>query len=118
MRALEHGQMAAFKRWWLATIVLGAIFLAGTAREWYRLIYEHGLTIRTNLFGTTYYSLVGLHASHLIFGLVALALVMAFSWLGYLRREHAERTHLIAMYWHFVDWVWVVVFTVVYIIGR
>ena len=74
VRALEHGQMAAFKRWWLATIVLGTIFLAGTAREWYLLIYEHGLTIRTNLFGTTYYSLVGLHASHLIFGLVALAL--------------------------------------------
>ena len=71
-----------------------------------------------NLFGTTYYSLVGLHASHLIFGLVALTLVMAFSWLGYLRREHAEHTHLLAMYWHFVDWVWVIVFTVVYIIGR
>ena len=118
VRALEHGQMAAFKRWWFATIVLGTIFLAGTMREWYLLIYEHGLTIRSNLFGTTYYSLVGLHASHLIFGLVALALVMAFSWLGYLRREHAERTHLIAMYWHFVDWVWVVVLTVVYIIGR
>ena len=47
VRALEHGQMAAFKLWWLATIVLGTIFLAGTAREWYLLIYEHGLTIRT-----------------------------------------------------------------------
>ena len=118
VRALEHGRMAAFKLWWLATIVLGSIFLVGTAREWYLLIYEHGLTIRTNLFGTTYYSLVGLHASHLIFGLVALSLVMTFAWLGYLRREHAAHAELLAMYWHFVDVVWIIVFTVVYIIGR
>ncbi len=118
VRALEHGRMAAFKLWWLATIVLGSIFLVGTAHEWYVLIYEHGLTIRTNLFGTTYYSLVGLHASHLIFGLVALTLVMGFAWLGYLRREHAAHAELLAMYWHFVDVVWVIVFTVVYIIGR
>ena len=104
--------------WWLATIVLALIFLVGTAREWYLLIYEHGLTIRTNLFGTTYYSLVGLHASHVILGLVALTLVMALAWLGHMRREHAERTHVLAMYWHFVDVVWVIVFTVVYVIGR
>ena len=90
VRALEHGRMAAFKLWWLATIVLGRYLLTGPAREWYMLIYEHGLTIRTNLFGTTYYSLVGLHASHLIFGLVALTLTMAFSWLGYVRRRHAR----------------------------
>ena len=118
VRALEHGRMAAFKLWWLATIVLALIFLVGTAHEWYLLIYEHGLTIRTNLFGTTYYSLVGLHATHVILGLVALILVMALAWLGHIRREHAERTHVLAMYWHFVDVVWVVVFTVVYVIGR
>ena len=118
VRALEHGRMAAFKLWWLATIVLALIFLVGTAREWYLLIYEHGLTIRTNLFGTTFYSLVGLHGTHVILGLVALTLVMVLAWRGSVRREHAERAEVLAMYWHFVDAVWVIVFAVVYVIGR
>ena len=64
--------MAAFARWWLLTIVLGGVFLFGTAREWVHLIYDEGLTISTNLFGTTYYSLVGLHAFHVTMGLLAL----------------------------------------------
>jgi cytochrome c oxidase subunit 3 len=118
VRALEHGRMQAFKLWWLATIVLALIFMAGTAREWYLLIYEHGLTIRTNLFGTTYYSLVGLHATHVILGLVALTIVMTLGFLGHVRREHAAHAEVLAMYWHFVDVVWVVVFLVVYVIGR
>jgi len=118
VRALEHGRMKAFRLWWLATIVLALIFLVGTAREWYLLIYEHGLTIRTNLFGTTFYSLVGLHGTHVILGLVALTLVMVLAWRGSVRREHAERTEVLAMYWHFVDVVWIVVFAVVYVIGR
>jgi len=118
VRALEHGRMQTFRLWWLATIVLALIFLAGTVREWYLLIYEHGLTIRTNLFGTTYYSLVGLHASHVILGLVALTLVMGLAWRGHVRREHAMHAELIAMYWHFVDVVWIAVFTVIYVIGR
>ena len=93
-------------------------FLYGTAREWQRLIYEDGLTISTNLFGTTYYSLVGLHGFHVIVGLILLSAVMAFTWLGRVRHEHAYRVDVLSLYWHFVDAVWVVVFTVVYIIGR
>src|SRR5437899_7724798 len=61
-RAIARGKGRLFAQWWLMTIALGAIFILGTAREWYRLIYQEGLTITTNLFGTTYYSLVGLHA--------------------------------------------------------
>ena len=104
--------------WWFLTIALGAVFLAGTAVEWRRLIYEEGLTIRTNLFGTTYYSLVGLHAFHVTVGLIALSVVLLFAVLGYVRREHAESVDALSLYWHFVDAVWVVVFTVVYIVGR
>jgi cytochrome c oxidase subunit 3/cytochrome o ubiquinol oxidase subunit 3 len=115
--ALARGKVRAFQLWWLLTIVLGAIFLVGTAREWHRLIYEHGLTISTNLFGTTYYSLVGLHATHVTIGLLALSLVMAFTAIGKVKQEHAERAEVLSMYWHFVDAVWVVVFTVVYIVG-
>jgi cytochrome c oxidase subunit 3/cytochrome o ubiquinol oxidase subunit 3 len=117
VKALARGAIGRFRAWWLATIVLGGIFLVGTAREWYRLIYVHGLTISTNLFGTTYYSLVGLHATHVTIGLIALSLVMAFVFFGKVTQKHAERAEVLSLYWHFVDAVWVVVFTVVYIAG-
>ncbi len=117
-RAIEHGKMAAFKLWWAVTMVLGTIFLAGTGLEWKKLIVEDHLTISTNLFGTTYYSLVGLHASHVIIGLLLMLVVMAFSLTGALKPEHAEIVKVLALYWHFVDVVWIIVFTVVYVVGR
>jgi cytochrome c oxidase subunit III len=118
MSALRVGKNVAFKLWWFLTFALGTIFLIGTGREWYHLIYEEGLTISTNLFGTTYYSLVGLHAFHVTVGLVALGVVMILALVGRVKQEHAERVDVLSLYWHFVDVVWVVVFTVVYIIGR
>jgi cytochrome c oxidase subunit 3 len=118
VRLLRSGRIVSFGLWWLLTIALGLIFLLGTLREWRQLIYHEGLTIRTNLFGTTYYSLVGLHAFHVTVGLLALATVMVFTLRGDMGNQHAERTEVLSMYWHFVDVVWVVVFTVVYIVGR
>jgi cytochrome c oxidase subunit III len=115
--ALRRSREDLFRTWWFVTIALGAYFLAGTAHEWDRLIRE-GLTITTNLFGTTFYSLVGLHAFHVVVGLLALTLVLVFALRGAIKREHAERIEVLALYWHFVDAIWVVVFTVVYIIGR
>ena len=117
-RALANGATARFLRYWLATILLGAAFLAGTAREWYELITVHHLTIGTNLFGSTYYALVGLHASHVIAGMLLMLIVAAFGLAGRVRPDHAERTDVISIYWHFVDVVWIVVLTVVYIVGR
>ena len=117
VRRLAEGETAAFGRWWIATILLGAAFLFGTAREWQHLIAVDGLTISTNLFGTTYYSLVGLHGFHVTMGLVALTMVAVFYFTGRLGREHSERLEVLSMYWHFVDAVWVVVFTVVYVVG-
>ena len=117
-RSLRAGKVQSFAAWWLLTIMLGAIFLYGTASEWHRLIYKEGLTITTNLFGTTYYSLVGLHGFHVIVGLFALSTVLAFTIFGAVKQEHAERVDVLSLYWHFVDAVWIVVFTVVYVIGR
>jgi cytochrome c oxidase subunit III len=117
-RALRKGAMGAFSSWWALTVILGAIFLGGTAREWNKLIYHDGLTISTNLFGTTFYSLVGLHASHVIVGLTMLSIVLIFALTGKLKSEHSRQVEVLSLYWHFVDAVWVVVFTVVYIIGR
>lgn len=116
--AIERGRIRAFGAWWALTMTLGTIFLAGTGLEWKRLIYTEGLTIHTNLFGTTFYSLVGLHATHVTVGLIMLSFVMVFTLLGRVEQRHAERIQVLSLYWHFVDAVWVVVFTVVYLVGR
>lgn len=117
-RFLERDRRGAFLGFWLLTIVLGGLFLFGTAQEWRRLIYEHGLRISTNLFGTTYYSLVGLHAFHVTAGLVMLSVVLLFGLAGRVGPDQSARVDALSLYWHFVDSVWVVVFTVVYVVGR
>jgi len=117
VQSLRMGKIAAFASWWFLTLLLGATFLAGTIVEWHHLIYDEGLTIQTNLFGTTYYSLVGLHAFHVLVGLLAISAVWLFTMFGKVGRDHAERVDTLALYWHFVDTVWVVVFLVVYVFG-
>jgi cytochrome c oxidase subunit 3/cytochrome o ubiquinol oxidase subunit 3 len=116
--AITRGKVKLFGIWWLLTITLGAIFIVGTGLEWRGLIYDHGLTISSNLFGTTFYSLVGLHAFHVIVGLTGLSIILALTVLGYVKQEHSERIGVFAMYWHFVDAIWVVVLSVVYFIAR
>ena len=118
VRGLRNAKVGAFGSWWFITIALGAIFLVGTGLEWRRLIFEKGLTVSTNLFGTTYFSLVGLHAFHVTMGLIVLTIGMIFALLGKVKQEHSERADIFSLYWHFVDVVWVIVFTVVYVIGR
>jgi cytochrome c oxidase subunit III len=118
VRALTRGAVHRCAAWLVATVVLAVVFLTGTAAEWLRLITRDGLTIGTNLFGTTFYALVGLHASHVVVGLVMLTLVAVLAWSRALRPGHAERVELVSWYWHFVDAVWVVVLTVVYVVGR
>ena len=117
-KSLERSNRPAFLALWSLTIILGGLFLFGTGREWHRLIYEHGLTLSTNLFGTTYYSLVGLHAFHVTAGLIMLTIVLIFGLAGRVDKDQFRRVGVLALYWHFVDAVWVVVFTVVYIVGR
>jgi cytochrome c oxidase subunit 3 len=116
--ALHKGKLRQCTAHLAGTVLLGSIFLGSTAREWYHLIHDEGLTIQTNLFGTTYYSLVGLHASHVVVGLIMLSLVLLFSLFGRVKVEHTGKLETLALYWHFVDAVWVVVFTVVYVLGR
>jgi cytochrome c oxidase subunit 3/cytochrome o ubiquinol oxidase subunit 3 len=121
-----HASVAALKKsntrmcsfWLAATVLLGGIFIVGTAHEWYDLICKHGLSISTNLFGTTFYSLVGLHATHVVVGLILLSLALLFSLRGEMKEQHSEKLEVLSLYWHFVDAVWVVVFLVVYVLGR
>lgn len=117
-RALARHQMGAFKAWWAVTILLGAEFIRQTAIEWHHFIHDLNFTVATNLFGTTFYTLVGLHASHVIVGLFFLLLVMIVTLTGFPIATQERRVKILSVYWHFVDAVWVVVFTVVYVIGR
>src|SRR5271154_4726854 len=102
-KCLARGITFAFLGFWLLTIALGGLFLYGTGQEWHRLIYEDGLTISTNLFGTTYYSLVGLHAFDVTVGLVMLSLVAVFGLAGRVGISESGRIAVLSMYWHFVD---------------
>src|SRR5947199_6187221 len=117
-KALRRGGQGGFILWWLATIALGVVFLLGTAYEWNGLIVRHQLTISRNLFGTTYYTLVGLHALHVTGGVTIMGIVLGLALARQVTSANRAGVGLVAWYWHFVDVVWVVVFTVVYLVGR
>jgi cytochrome c oxidase subunit III len=111
-RALRRNQGSVFRVLWGATIALGIAFLCGTAYEWSGLIGHHRLTISRNLFGTTFFTLVGFHALHVTVGVIVMLIVLALA----LRRQlKTASVELVSWYWHFVDVVWIVVFTVVYL---
>jgi len=114
VKFLEKGVIPIFIAFLFITALLGSIFLGFTAFEWYGLIFEHGLTIRTNLFGSTFYSLVGFHAAHVTIGVLIMLLILVLSLGGHVRSEHSHRVDMFSWYWHFVDVVWIFVFTVVY----
>jgi cytochrome c oxidase subunit 3 len=116
--AERHNHVNGFRIWWGLTIGLGALFLVGTGIEWYDLIVKHRLKPWTNLFGSTYFTLVGFHAFHVTIGLVVMSMLLGFSLVRGLPARQPLDTELVSWYWHFVDGVWVVVFTVVYLVGR
>ena len=113
--SLERGKQALFRLFWALTIALGIAFLAGTAYEWYGLIVDEHLTISRNLFGTTFYTLVGFHAFHVTVGVIAMSVLLALALGRQVTREHSLAAKLVSWYWHFVDGVWIVVFAVVYL---
>ena len=117
-RALRRGSGGRFLLLWAATIGLGVAFLGGTAFEWHDLIERQHLTISRNLFGTTYYTLVGLHALHVSGGVVVMLIVLGLALRRQVSAANPAGVGLVSWYWHFVDGVWVVVFTVVYLVGR
>jgi cytochrome c oxidase subunit 1/cytochrome c oxidase subunit I+III len=106
-----------FIRWWVASIVLGAIFLIGQLTEYVRL-YSDGITIGTNLFTSAFFTLTGFHGLHVFVGLILLSVVglmaAAGDFVGGRRRASVD---VVSIYWHFVDGVWVVIFSLVYLLG-
>jgi cytochrome c oxidase subunit III len=116
--ALGRDNRGRFLLLWAATIGLGLVFLGGTAFEWHDLITRQHLTISRNLFGTTYYTLVGLHALHVTGGVILMLIVLALALQRQVTTANRSGVGLVSWYWHFVDVVWLVVFTVVYVVGR
>jgi cytochrome c oxidase subunit 3/cytochrome o ubiquinol oxidase subunit 3 len=117
-KGLRRGSGKRFVLWWLATILLGTLFVLMTGLEWNDLIVGHGLTLGRNLFGTTYFSLIGLHATHVSVGVLLMLTVLGLFAGGAFTTAQTAGAELVSWYWHFVDGVWVVIFTVVYIVGR
>ena len=120
--AINRGDLKAFRIWLLSTCMLGATFLGFQVFEFYDF-QEHGLTPRTNLFGTTFFTLTGFHGAHVTVGVIWLLSIFGYSLIGGKKAERilADRealsVDLAALYWHFVDIVWIVIFAVVYLIG-
>lgn len=117
-KKLQLGDERSFCRLWAVTIGLGLLFLVGTAYEWHTLITTHHLTISRNLFGTSYYTLVGFHGLHVTAGLVIMLIVLGLVIGRRLSGRDRTGVEMISWYWHFVDGVWLVVFTVVYLATR
>ncbi|MBI2166133.1 MAG: cytochrome c oxidase subunit 3 [Chloroflexi bacterium] len=114
--AITRGRVKAFRIWIMCTAILGATFLGFQAFEFRHFALE-GLTPRTNLFGSTFFTLTGFHGAHVTVGVIWLLSLFGYSFRGDLTRESGLSVDLAALYWHFVDIVWIVIFTVVYLIG-
>jgi cytochrome c oxidase subunit 3/cytochrome o ubiquinol oxidase subunit 3 len=115
LSALQRGDVARCRVWLLATALLGLTFVGGQVYE-FTTFYEEGLTLSTNLFGTTFYVLTGFHGTHVVIGIVMLLTLLGLSFTGKITPQNSETVEMVGLYWHFVDVVWIVIFTVVYLI--
>jgi cytochrome c oxidase subunit 3/cytochrome o ubiquinol oxidase subunit 3 len=117
-RALKQENLSRFLLLWGLTITLGGLFILGTINEWRELIGTYGLWMNVNIFGTCYFTLVGFHALHVTVGLTIMSTVFGLAWRRHVTPAHRPVVEAVSWYWHFVDGVWVVVFSLVYLIGR
>lgn len=112
-KCYTRGRNSAFLNWLVATILLGAVFMFGQGREYIHL-YRANVTVSRNIFGTAFFTLTGFHGLHVLLGLLALAILLGVA-IADRSGGQSSAVRTIATYWHFVDWVWVVIFSVVYI---
>ena len=112
--ALTRGDMRRNRLWLLTTALLGTIFIGGQVYEFTSFVRE-GLGFTTNIFGSAFYTLTGFHGVHVTVGILMLLSLVGLSLRGSLSQERAETVEIIGLYWHFVDIVWIVIFTVVYL---
>ncbi len=114
-RSLQAGNLVGWRGWLVLTMVLGLVFLVGQGHEYYDLMFHQHVVINTNLFGTTFFTLTGFHGLHVGVGLILLAVMLVMTLRGDFQSGRTEPAHAAALYWHFVDAVWLAVFSVVYL---
>ena len=114
---IRRGNVRNFRIWILCTAFLGATFLGFQVFEFREFAIHGGLTPRTNLFGSTFFTLTGFHGAHVTLGVVWLVSLFGYSFKGDLTPQEGLSVDIAALYWHFVDVVWIVIFTVIYLIG-
>ena len=115
LAAIQRGDHRRLRIWLLTTALLGATFVGGQAYE-FTVFTREGLNLRTNLFGSSFYVLTGFHGAHVTIGVLMLLSLFSLSVKGRLPTGRAETVELVGLYWHFVDVVWIVIFTLVYLI--
>jgi heme/copper-type cytochrome/quinol oxidase subunit 3 len=115
-RSLHNGNRRGFIIWLLITIGLGVVFLGGQAYEYLELISEN-ITISRNTFGTSFYTLTAFHGLHVAGGLIALGIIAILAFMGDFRTRQSSAVNTVSLYWHFVDVVWIAVFTTVYLVS-
>jgi cytochrome c oxidase subunit 3/cytochrome o ubiquinol oxidase subunit 3 len=101
--------------WLITTALLGSVFIGGQIYE-FTVFYKEGLKLSTNLFGSTFYVLTGFHGAHVSIGIIMLLAAAFMSWRGRITQRNWESIEIVGLYWHFVDVIWIVIFTVIYLI--
>ena len=115
LAAIQRDDHHRARTWLLTTALLGAVFVGGQAYE-FTVFYREGLRLQTNLFGSSFFVLTGFHGAHVTIGVLMLLSLFGLSVRGRLPKERAETVELVGLYWHFVDVVWIVIFTLIYLI--
>ena len=115
LAAIQRDEHHRARTWLLTTALLGSVFVGGQAYE-FTVFYREGLRLQTNLFGSSFFVLTGFHGAHVTIGVLMLLSLFGLSVRGRLPKERAETVELIGLYWHFVDVVWIVIFTLIYLI--
>jgi heme/copper-type cytochrome/quinol oxidase subunit 3 len=115
LSALQRGNRRAARIWLICTALLGMLFLAGQTFE-FTEFHNEGLSLSSNMFGTTFFVLTGFHGAHVSVGVLILLSLVFMSFRGHLPREKSLNVELAGLYWHFVDIVWIIIFTFVYLL--
>jgi cytochrome c oxidase subunit 3/cytochrome o ubiquinol oxidase subunit 3 len=117
LAAIQRGDERQLRIWLLATALFGLTFISGQVYE-FTEFYRHGLTLSANMFGTTFFVLTGLHGAHVTMGIVWLLMLWGRSAQGRLPQAKSEAVEIAGLYWHFVDVVWIFIFTAIYLIPQ
>ncbi len=115
LAAIQRGDVPGMRVWLIATGLLGTVFLGGQVYEFTTFVRE-GLSLSKNLFGSTFFTLTGFHGAHVTVGVIILFSLVLNSLRGKIKQEDSLTVELAGLYWHFVDVVWIVIFTVVYLL--